>query len=280
MADEDQTTALKYVLNYAKQAYGEDAPVTIRLMHRYGYSLYKDGKYREAINVLKETLERSTNLYGEPGGEAFEINMNLGYAYSQRRERWEPRLKYFDRALEILRERGEQESITYVATLVNIVINLLNSSSLRGEYTLDFNKDFQGEEISQLEVSSASEYRNNFRKPEKYLQEAVEIGARLEHLDEYVSAKIAVLQARLNVLETADLAAVPGVELTEDPDTAAHLFWVSAHGLVSLEHGGFLVVGRSIEQLLSAVIVNVFRGITQGDFELLPNISANVFDAM
>lgn len=210
MAEEDQTTALKHVLDYAKQAYGEDAPVTIKLMHRYGYSLYRDGKYREAINILKETLERSTDVFGETGGEAFEINMNLGYAYSQRRERWEPRLKYFDRALEILRERGENESITYVATLVNIVINLLNSSSLSGEYTPDLNKDFQGEEISQLEVSSGSEYRNNFRKPEKYLLEAIEIGARLEHLDEYISAKIAVLQARLNVLETADLAAVPG----------------------------------------------------------------------
>ena len=210
MAEEDQTTALRHVLDYSEQVYGEDAPVTIKLMHRYGYSLYKDGEYREAINVLKETLERSTDVYGETGGEAFEINMNLGKAYSQRRERWEPRLKYFDRALEILRERGEQESITYVATLVNIVINLLNSSSLSGEYTPDFNKDFQGEEISETEVSTGSEYRNNFRKPEKYLQEAVEIGARLENLDEYISAKIAVLQAKLNVLETADLAAVPG----------------------------------------------------------------------
>ena len=43
-ADEDQTTALKKVLEYAKHAYGEDAPDTIKLMHRYGYSLYKDGK--------------------------------------------------------------------------------------------------------------------------------------------------------------------------------------------------------------------------------------------
>ena len=120
MAKEDQATALKHVLDYSAQANGENAPVTIKLMHRYGYSLYKAGKYREAINVLKQTLEQSTEIYGETGGEAFEINMNLGKAYSQRRERWAPRLKYFDRALEILRERGEHESITYVATLVRI----------------------------------------------------------------------------------------------------------------------------------------------------------------
>ena len=210
MAEGDQTAALKHVLDYSEQAYGEDAPETIKLMHRYGYSLYKDGQYREAINVLKQTLERSTEVYGESGGEAFEINMNLGNAYSQRRERWEPRLKYFDRALEILRERGEHESITYVATLVNIVINLLNSNSLSGSYSLDAGDTLEPAEVREYEVSSGSEYRGNFGKPEKYLLEAIEIGAKLENLDQYISAKIAVLHAKLKVLETADLAAVPG----------------------------------------------------------------------
>ena len=210
MAEDDQTTALRHVLDYAEKTYGADAPVTIRLMHRYGYSLYRDGEYREAISVLKETLERSTEVHGETGGEAYEINMNLGRAYSQYRERWAPRLEYFDRALEVLRERGEHESVTYVATLVNIVINLLNSDGLSGSSSPDFGEALEAEEISDIEVTTVSEYRSNFGKPEKYLMEAVEIGARLEHLDEYISAKIAVLHARLKVLETADLAAVPG----------------------------------------------------------------------
>ena len=129
MAKGDQTTALRHVLDYSERTYGEYAPVTIRVMHRFGYALYKDGEYREAIDILRETLERSTQVHGEFGGEAYEINMNLGHAYSHRRDRWGPRLKYFDRALEVLRERGERESITYVATLVNIVINLLDSDS-------------------------------------------------------------------------------------------------------------------------------------------------------
>jgi len=210
MAAGDGSTALRHVLDYAEQAYGEDAPVTIKLMHRYGYSLYKDGRYRESINILKQTLERSTGVFGETGGEAFEINMNLGNAYSQRQERWAPRLKYFDRALEILRERGERESVTYVATLVHIVINLLNSNSLSGSQTADFGNTLEPEEVSDYEVLTGSEYRNNFRKPEKYLLEAIEIGDKLENLDEYISAKIAVLHAKLRVLETADLAAVSG----------------------------------------------------------------------
>jgi len=210
MAEGDQATALKHVLEYSTQTNGEKAPVTINLMHRYGYALYKDGKYREAINVLKQTLERTTEVFGETGGEAFEINMNLGNAYSQRRERWAPRLKYFDRALEILRDRGEHESITYVATLVSIVINLLDSDSLDGSYSTRFSDTTQGEEISDFDVPIESEYRSNFGKPEKYLLEAAEIGAKLENMDEYISAKIAILHAKLKVLEAADLAAVPG----------------------------------------------------------------------
>jgi tetratricopeptide (TPR) repeat protein len=206
----DQATALKHVLEYSERTNGEDAPVTIRLMHRYGYSLYKGRKYREAINVLKETLERSTKVYGEFGGEAYEINMNLANAYSHRRHRWGPRLKYFDRALEVLRERGERESITYVATLVSIVINLLDSDSLSGTYNPDYSDTLLVEEVSDYEISNESEYSSNFNKPEKYLQEAIEVGARLENLDEYISAKIAVLHAKLKVMETAELATVPG----------------------------------------------------------------------
>ena len=210
MAKGDEATALKHVLDYSMQTNGEKAPETIKIMHRYGYALYKEGSYSEAIDVLKRTLGRSTDVYGETGGEAFEINMNLGNAYSQYRERWEPRLKYFDRALQILRERGEYESITYVATLVSIVINLLDSDSLDGSYSTRFSDTTQSEEAGDFEVQVESEYRGNFGKPEKYLLEAAEIGARLENMDEFISAKIAVLHAKLNVLKAADLASVPG----------------------------------------------------------------------
>lgn len=52
------------------------------------------------------------------------------------------------------------------------------------------------------------------------------------------------------------------VELTTDPDTAAHLFWVAAHGLVSLELGGFLVVGRTMDELLPALFSTMTTGMT------------------
>ncbi len=142
-ADGDETAATKYVMDYAEKAYGENAPATVTLTHRYGYLLYQDGDYRKATEVLKKALERSTVAYGKSGGEAYEINMNIAYTYSQ----WSPslskRMKYFDRALEILRERGEHETIEYVTTLVNIVVNLMDNDGLSGAYSTSLGDDFE-----------------------------------------------------------------------------------------------------------------------------------------
>jgi len=209
MANGDETAAIKYVLDYTEKAYGENAPETVNLMHRYGYLLYQDRDYRKATDVLKETLERSTVAHGESGGEAFEINMNIGYAYSG----WSPglsrRMKYFDRALEILRDRGEHETVEYVTTLINIVVNLMDEGGLKGEYSSHIGDSLSTfeEEDSFLELEH--EYRNYFYKAEKYVEEAVELGEKLEDVDEYISAKIAIAQAKLQVMETADLASVP-----------------------------------------------------------------------
>jgi tetratricopeptide (TPR) repeat protein len=210
LADGDQTAAVKYVLDYAEKAYGENAPATVKLTHRYGYLLYQDGNYRKATDVLKKALERSTVTYGKSGGEAYEINMNIGYTLSQ----WSPslssRMKYFDRALEILREKGEHETIKYVTTLINIVVNLMDNDGLGGAYSSSLGDDF--ERYNEGEISTFSperEYRNHFSKAERYVLEAVELGKKLENQDEYISAKIAIAQAKLRVMETADLAAVP-----------------------------------------------------------------------
>jgi tetratricopeptide (TPR) repeat protein len=209
MADGDQAAAIKYVLDYTEKAYGENAPETVKLMHRYGYQLYEDGEYRKATDVLKEVLDRSIIAHGEFGGEAYEINMNIGYAYSE----WSPslsrRMKYFDRALEVLRERGERESVEYVTTLVNIVVNLMGNDGLKGDYTSHIGDSLSSFEENDPFLQLEHEYRNYFYKAEKYVEEAVEVSKELEDVDEYLSAKIAIVQAKLQVLETADLASVP-----------------------------------------------------------------------
>lgn len=77
-----------------------------------------------------------------------------------------------------------------------------------------------------------------------------------------VAAKLSALNLCRDVIAAAAESA--GVELAHDPDTTAHLFWVAAHGLVSLELGGFLVVGRSIDELLPALFAAITTGMTVG----------------
>jgi hypothetical protein len=78
-----------------------------------------------------------------------------------------------------------------------------------------------------------------------------------------VAAKIDAIGVCREVIEAA--VASGAATLTVDAQTAAHLFWVAAHGLVSLEHGGFLVVGRTIDQILPALFGSVLRGVIESE---------------
>jgi len=206
MADGDETAAVKYVLDFAEITHGENAPKTVDLTHRYGFLLYQSGEYREATEVLKKALERSTAAFGESGGKAYEINMSIGYAYSGWRSGLSLRTKYFDRALEILRERGEHESITTVTTLIDIAVNLMENGGLKGTVSAEFGSNADRDDYF-LDIEH--EYRNYFHTAEKYVLEAIELGKNLEDADEYISSKIAIAQAKLNVMDAADRAAVP-----------------------------------------------------------------------
>jgi hypothetical protein len=209
MAAGERTAALKYALDFTEQTRGPNDPATIKLMQQYGHSLYQDGEYRKATDLLVETLERSTAVYGESGGDAFELNMNIGYAYSKWNQSLSRRMEYFDRGLEILRERGERETTLYVTTLVNIVVNLMGNNGLRGEYSSHLSDTMYSEQAAEISFPIEREYSNYFHKPGKYMREAMEISAQLEDQDEYLTAKISILQAKLNVMDTADRAAVP-----------------------------------------------------------------------
>ena len=203
------SAAVKIDLEFTEQTQGENAPETARLTHRYGHALYRDGDYRRATEVLLTALERSNAAFGESGGEAIEINMNIGFAYGQWKTGLLPRTRYFDRALEILRERGERESITYVTTLINIIVNLMGSTSLQGSYTSHLSDTMQSEAVNDYMFTIEREYRNNYGKLYRYMDEAVEIAGRLNAEDEYIASKVSILQAKLKVMDTADLDAVP-----------------------------------------------------------------------
>lgn len=209
MAQGDRAGAVRHVLEFSEKTLGENDPKTVKLTHRYGFLLLEDGEYREASKVLRMALKRSTAAFGKSGGDAFEINMNLAYSYSK----WSPslstRMKHFDRALEILREKGQQESTLYVTTLINIVVNLMDNDGLSGSTSTELvdNPDYYEGDEAFLQLDY--EYENYFHKADKYLVEAADLAEKLGHEDEYLAAKVAIARAKLNVLETADLAAAP-----------------------------------------------------------------------
>lgn len=74
-------------------------------------------------------------------------------------------------------------------------------------------------------------------------------------------AKLAAIGVCQGVIEAASQAGQ--LELATDPETAAHLFWVGAHGLVSLSLGGFLVVGRTVDDLLAPLIATLVAGLKE-----------------
>ncbi len=51
------------------------------------------------------------------------------------------------------------------------------------------------------------------------------------------------------------------LKLSVDPLTASHLFWVGAHGLVSLEVAGQFVMGRSLEELMPQMVRTLMQGL-------------------
>lgn len=86
-------------------------------------------------------------------------------------------------------------------------------------------------------------------------------GAMPEAEPRLLAAKVGALSVCQGVIEAA--VADGRLTLATDAETAAHTFWVGAHGLVSLELGGFLVVGRSVEQLLDPLITTLIEGLKE-----------------
>lgn len=206
--ERDVVTAVKHLLDYAVLTQGEYAPKTAQLTHRYGVLLLRAGQYRQAVIALKTALERSDAAFGELEGESFDINMNLGYAYGSLGRRRIYGYPYFERALEILRQRGERESVRYVTALLNVVGSLADKDGLSGDTTTSVVENFSSipgnERFFQLDYR----YQNDFDKALVYLDEADELAHALADEDEYLVAKVAIARAKFQVLETADLASV------------------------------------------------------------------------
>jgi AcrR family transcriptional regulator len=63
-----------------------------------------------------------------------------------------------------------------------------------------------------------------------------------------------------HVIRDSVARAVEAGVLDGDPDTLAHVFWASVHGLVSLALAGKLEIGRSLDDLVEPVMTTLMRG--------------------
>jgi AcrR family transcriptional regulator len=112
-----------------------------------------------------------------------------------------------------------------------------------------------------LRALAAAYVRAASDRPRLYQLLYAGAGAMAETDPEFVEAKLGALGVCQRVIEAVADAA--GLTLRADPVTTAHLFWVAAHGLVSLEEGGFLVVGRTLDDLLPVLFTALSVGMVE-----------------
>ena len=213
------TDAAKYALEYVEMSEGETTPLTVTLTHRYGILLREEGNIKKAVSVLKKARERGIIVYGEHGIELFEINLDLGDAYISGDTGIGRPKQYFDDALEVLRENGQHESTLYVKALVGITARLTQAGALDGALSADTGGvNLRGpggsntENLINTGMSSLTQsYESGYRVLEGYMREAVELAEVLGVEDPYLSAKVAIVQAKVKVIENVFLEEVPGI---------------------------------------------------------------------
>jgi len=217
----NHAAATKFILDYMEQTEGENAPLTVSLTQRYGNQLREEGDISEAVSVLTDARERAIVAYGEYGIEMFEVNLDLGEAYVDRNIGLGKPKKYFDDALEVLRQNDQRETMLYVKTLVGVASRLAQAGALGGALATDTFGFTAGDLVQSARQRSGRNetgpgfanisygYASGYRVLEEYLQEAIELTEVLEIEDPYLSAKIAIVQAKIKVLENVFLEVVP-----------------------------------------------------------------------
>lgn len=116
----------------------------------------------------------------------------------------------------------------------------------------------------QLETLARAYIEAGMRRPSMYALMFFEEDSKFARTSiELKAAKHDALHVCVEVIAAGQASG--DLPATADPLTAAHLFWVGAHGLVSLEVGGQFVMGRSVQQLVPILIQWLETGLTYHD---------------
>ncbi|MEP1144186.1 MAG: TetR/AcrR family transcriptional regulator [Henriciella sp.] len=96
-------------------------------------------------------------------------------------------------------------------------------------------------------------------RPKMYELLFTHSGEKTETHPELIQAKVGALGVCQDAIEA--VADLPDYHLIFEPNKSAHLFWIAAHGLVSLHAGGFLVVGYDAGEILPTLFETTLNGI-------------------
>lgn len=112
----------------------------------------------------------------------------------------------------------------------------------------------------QLETLARAYVRAGLERPDRYALMFFKVSDPKTHLTslELKSAKRDALYACVNVVETGQASG--DFPKTMDALTAAHLFWATAHGLVSLQVAGQFQMGRRVDELVPILIRTLRTG--------------------
>ena len=113
--------------------------------------------------------------------------------------------------------------------------------------------------IAVLRAIACAYYEAARNRPRMYELLYSPDGQKDETHPDLMSAKLAALGVCQRAIEAT--AGLPGYVLKFEPSMAAHLFWIAAHGLVSLRAGGFLVVGHEADEILPTLLDATINGI-------------------
>ncbi len=147
---------------------------------------------------------------------------------------------------------------TYFASKAEIVDGLRIRAYRWLKQELDVAARSKPDPLDALQALATAYVRAGTERPRLYELLYSTRGAMSESAPELIEAKLGALGVCQRVIEAA--AEASGLALRSDPKTTAHIFWAAAHGLVSLDSGGFLVVGRSLEQLYPVLFTAMSAG--------------------
>lgn len=96
-------------------------------------------------------------------------------------------------------------------------------------------------------------------RPRMYELLYTHYGEKSESHPELFNAKVGALGVCQSAIEA--VASLPDYHLKFEANKAAHLFWIATHGLVSLQAGGFLVVGYDADDIQPTLFETTLNGI-------------------